>query len=145
MKKKLFLNIFIFTILSLTLLTTATPAALGVTTNLIDSETQSKMNTQTQGFLEGSGLSTKMTLNILISSVVKIVLSLLGLIFFILIIYAGFLWMTAMGNQEKIDKAQSIIKAAVIGLVLVLSAYLITYFVIDNALRATQQNNAGLN
>lgn len=64
-----------------------------------------------------------------LSTVIKGVLSLLGTIFLILMVYAGILWMTAQGAEEKVTKAKDIIKAAIIGLIVVLSAYAITSFV----------------
>ncbi len=56
-------------------------------------------------------------------------LSLVGLIFLILMVYAGYLWMTARGEEEMTKKAQKIIISTMIGLVIVLSAYVITFFV----------------
>jgi len=70
--------------------------------------------------------------------------TLLGFAFFILIIYAGFIWMTARGNEEEIKKAQTILKRAMIGLVIVLMsvsiAYLI-YWLISSA--STQEMESG--
>jgi hypothetical protein len=57
------------------------------------------------------------------------ILAFLGLIFFVLVIYAGFLWMSARGNDTQIKDAQKIMKSAIIGLLIVLSAYIITAFV----------------
>jgi len=57
------------------------------------------------------------------------VLAFLGLAFFVLVIYGGILWMTAAGNDDQVKKARQIITAAVIGLVIVLSAYAITAFI----------------
>lgn len=56
-------------------------------------------------------------------------LSLVGLIFLILMVYAGYLWMTARGEEETIKKAQKIIISTIIGLVIVMSAYAITTFI----------------
>ena len=67
-----------------------------------------------------------------IGSIVGILLSFVGVLFFILIIYAGVMWMTAAGNEQQVSKAKDIIIAAVIGLVIVLSAYAITNFVGTN-------------
>ncbi|PIR75745.1 MAG: hypothetical protein COU34_01130 [Candidatus Magasanikbacteria bacterium CG10_big_fil_rev_8_21_14_0_10_43_9] len=68
-----------------------------------------------------------------IGSVVGIVinaaLTLVGLIFLALMVYAGYLWMTARGESEPVDKAKKIIAGSLIGLVIVLSAYAITVFV----------------
>ena len=57
------------------------------------------------------------------------VLAAVGTIFLILTIYAGILWMTAAGNESKTDSAKSILTAAVIGLVIVVSAFAITRMV----------------
>jgi hypothetical protein len=65
----------------------------------------------------------------LIGDILAIVLGFTGTIFFILVVWAGMLWMTAGGSQENIKKAQDILKAAVVGLIIVLSAYAITRFV----------------
>ncbi len=64
-----------------------------------------------------------------INNVINIVLSLLGVIFVILTVYGGFLYMTARGNEEQTKKALSIITQSLIGLIIVLSAYAISYFV----------------
>ncbi len=66
---------------------------------------------------------------------IKGFLSLMGIIFIILIIYAGFTWMTAGGDEQKVSKSKNTIARAAIGLFIVLSAYLITALVfnmIDN-------------
>ena len=47
------------------------------------------------------------------------------------IVYGGFLWMTAHGNEEQVTKAKNLITAALIGLVIILSAYAISVFVIS--------------
>ena len=64
-----------------------------------------------------------------IANIIKIFLSLLGVIFTILIIYGGYTWMTAGGSEDKVQKAKDIIQRSVIGFVIILSAYVITYFV----------------
>lgn len=61
--------------------------------------------------------------------VVGQVISLVGIIFLVLMIYGGAMWMTAGGDEKKIDKARSIIGAALIGLLIVVGAYAITQFV----------------
>lgn len=62
--------------------------------------------------------------------IINIFLGLLGLIFVILIIYGGFLYMTAAGG-ENVKKATKVIIQAVIGLIIIVSAYAITGFVVD--------------
>ncbi len=63
-----------------------------------------------------------------VTQIVQWVLSFVGVLFLILMIYGGFTWMTSNGNQETIQKAQKIVGSAVVGLIIVLSAYAITLF-----------------
>lgn len=63
-------------------------------------------------------------------AVINILLTLLGLGFLILLMYAGFLWITARGNEETITKAKTILIRAVIGLAIILSAYGIANFIL---------------
>lgn len=64
-----------------------------------------------------------------VGSIVSLVLSFIGVLFFILIIYAGLMWMLAQGNQQKVEQAKDLIINAVIGLVIIFSAYAITSFI----------------
>jgi hypothetical protein len=61
--------------------------------------------------------------------VINIFLGLLGVIAVGLIIYGGFIWMTSEGNEEKVSKAKNILKSAVIGLAIILSAWGIVLFI----------------
>jgi hypothetical protein len=67
---------------------------------------------------------------VLSSEIIAIVLSVLGLIFIGLIIYGGLSWMTAEGNEQKLEKAKQIILTSIIGLIVVLAAYAASYFII---------------
>ncbi len=69
--------------------------------------------------------------------IVNAVLGVVGLIVVILIIYAGFMWMTAGGNEQRIEKAKGILTNAIIGLIIIILAYAISYFVINQLLRAS--------
>lgn len=84
---------------------------------------------------EGAGYNVAQTddttLAKIIGTVVRIFISLLGVIFISYIVYGGWMWMTAAGNDEKITKAQTTIRNNVIGLIIVLGAAAI-YFVIAN-------------
>jgi len=71
-------------------------------------------------------------INSLISTGINTALSLLGVIFLILMIYAGYTWMTARGEEEKVTKAKETITRAIIGLIIVVAAYAISAFVISS-------------
>ncbi len=77
------------------------------------------------------------TLSETIGVVIRAALSLVGTIFLGLTVYAGFLWMTAAGDESKVEKAQNILRSAVIGLVIALGAYGITTFVVNKVVDKT--------
>ncbi len=77
-----------------------------------------------------------------VANVIKVVLGFLGTIAVVLIIVAGFQWMTAAGSEDKIAKAKKIMTAAVIGLVIVLMAYALSTFVIKAIISATNPSTA---
>ena len=64
-----------------------------------------------------------------IANVVKGLLALVGIIFVALIIYGGFNYLTSGGSEEKIKKGKNTLKAAIIGLVIIITSYTITYFI----------------
>lgn len=65
------------------------------------------------------------------AAVIETALSLLGIIFLVIIIFAGYRWMTASGNEEEVKKAQEAIKRGIIGLLIVILAYAVTSFVFN--------------
>ena len=83
----------------------------------------------------GQGTGGSLTQNdprIIAARIINVVLGVLGTIATVLIFYAGFLWMTAAGNEEQITKAKGIMSAAVIGLVIILASYSISTFLVKN-------------
>ena len=72
-----------------------------------------------------------------IGLLISVLLGVLGIIFLVLVIWAGLLWMTAAGETKQTQKAKDILVTSVIGLVILLSAYAISTFVIDNITNAT--------
>jgi F0F1-type ATP synthase membrane subunit c/vacuolar-type H+-ATPase subunit K len=80
------------------------------------------------------------TVSSIAGSVVSAALGFLGIIFLILTLYAGFLWMTAQGDSDKVDKSKKLLQNAVIGLTLIISAYGI-YQIAARIINATSTNN----
>ena len=72
------------------------------------------------------------SLTSIIGIVINAVLSLLGVIFILLMILAGYNWMTASGSQEKVQEAKDTIKRAIIGLVIVIGSWAIWNFILEN-------------
>ncbi|MDO8598689.1 MAG: pilin, partial [bacterium] len=60
-------------------------------------------------------------LETVIGSIIKAALSIAGVLFFGYIVWAGYLWMTAHGEEEKITQAKKMISGGVIGLAIILA------------------------
>lgn len=71
------------------------------------------------------------TLAATIGLVVQSIFGFLAIIFTALLIFAGFQWMTAQGDEDKVRKAQGTIRMAIIGVIIVLASYSISIFVLD--------------
>ncbi len=84
------------------------------------------------------GTSTPTDLLTIIGTIINVALGFLGVIFLLLTIYAGFLWMTAQGNEEQTAKAKGILTTAIVGLVITLAAYSIAAFVVNQVTTATR-------
>jgi len=94
------------------------------------------------GLYKGVGNSTYGDLNTTdnslqqaIVNVINFVLSLIGIIFLVLTIYAGFLWMTAGGNDDQVGKAKKLIINSIIGIIIIVAAYAFTNFVLSGLLK----------
>ena len=77
-----------------------------------------------------------------VGQIIKTFLSLLGLIFMGYLVYAGYLWMSASGEEEKLRKAKAIIRGSIIGIIIALSGYIITATVVDRISTATGYGEA---
>ncbi len=62
---------------------------------------------------------------------IRTLLAATGIVFLVLTVYAGILYMTAQGEPDKIKKAKGMLTNAVIGLIIIVGAYAITRYVVD--------------
>lgn len=77
------------------------------------------------------------SISVIVGRIIYASLGLLGVIFLVLIVYAGYLYLTAGGEEQKVEEAKKYIKNGVIGLIIVLAAFGITRFVMGSLLNAT--------
>jgi len=126
MIKRNFLFIFLFIFLSCSLL---------VFLNICTVEAQSGFDKFTEGY-EKTGEKAGYTeseldkdLTQVIGKFINALLTFLGIIFLLLMIYGGYVWMLSRGNEKETEKAKNIIRNALIGLLVVVGAYSITFFV----------------
>jgi len=75
--------------------------------------------------------------------IINIALGFLGIIAVSLTLYAGYLWMSSAGDEEKIEDAKKILRNAVIGLVIILSSWAIATFLITKLGGAIGPNTGG--
>lgn len=80
---------------------------------------------------------TDTTISKTVGGLIRGVLGVVGVIFLALTVYAGILWMTAGGNEDKVSRSQKILVSSFIGLVVVAAAYGITALVMTFVFRAS--------
>ena len=68
----------------------------------------------------------------MIGTLVKAVLSLLGIIAILIVLYGGFRWMTSQGDETKVGDAKKLIISGIIGIIIVVAAYAIASFVLSS-------------
>ena len=78
--------------------------------------------------------SDKNDLASIVGVVIQAFLSLLGVLFLVYMLYGGYNWMVAQGDEDKVKKAKETIQRAIIGLIITIAAYAISFWVFDNLL-----------
>ena len=99
---------------------------------------------------EGLGLTAKTAglgatatpLPVIVGNIIFAALSLLGIIFVLLMIYGGFIWMQARGNTDDVKKAKDIITNAIIGIAIIALAFAVTSFVVNRIAEAQRATPA---
>lgn len=133
MKKIIIFSVLLSLILCLNLIFSALPAlatAPVTPSNVTDDECAESISAGVKCFgASAFGQEEAPDLFVVIANIINILLMLLGLIFLVLLLYGGFTWMTAMGNEEKVKKAKQTITSAAIGLLIILVSYGIVSFV----------------
>lgn len=106
-----------------------------------DFDTKTKALENLTSVADTAGLGGNTDIKKTIGNVIKILLTLLGVLMVLLLIYGGFVWMTAMGEAQKVEKAKGIIKTAIIGVIVLLMAYAIAFFILSDVWEAVKNPN----
>lgn len=80
---------------------------------------------------------------VMAAKIIRVFIGFLGIIAVVLIMYAGFLWMTSEGNEETVAKAKRVLKNAVIGLAIILISFGVVTFILNKFLGATGVGGLG--
>lgn len=87
---------------------------------------------------QNAGLGQPQPLTLIIGKIINIALGFLGIVLLAYLLYAGFLWMTAGGDDKKVGTAKAMISQAIIGLIIIVAAFAISTFVLGSLVNATQ-------
>lgn len=114
-------------------------AGSGVGVNYASATSTVTINSETLGLSYGAatGLGSR-DVRSTVASIINVALGLLGIVAVVIIIIGGFTWMTAGGNDEKVTEARKWIFSGVIGLAIILSAYALASWVINQLVDATK-------
>lgn len=85
-----------------------------------------------------AGVSGTQTLPVIVGKIINVSLGFIGIVLLVLLLLAGFNWMTAGGDADKVKKAQAQIKNAIIGLIIIVAAFAISNFVLSSLINVAQ-------
>lgn len=74
---------------------------------------------------------------------IRVLLSFVGIIFTVLTVYSGILWMTARGNESQVEDAKKTLQNSLIGLLIAIGSYSISGFVIQAFETGSQGGGGG--
>ncbi|MFH1838296.1 MAG: pilin [Candidatus Kuenenbacteria bacterium] len=83
------------------------------------------------------GLNTNAPVEDLAIRIIKVILGLVGVITMGMFIYGGLMWMTSGGREEKVKKGRQILIWTILGLVIILTSYVILTFFINSLDKST--------
>lgn len=91
-------------------------------------------NTTLDNVRGSAGITGNNNIYQIAGKIINVVLGFLGIVLLAYMLYAGFLWMTSGGETEKAEQARTMIGNAVIGLIIIVSAFAISTFVLGSLL-----------
>ena len=95
-----------------------------------------KLGIDSNSAAAGLGLGDKSPLETA-TALINTAMLFLGIIAVCIILLAGFKWMTAGGNEDKVGEAKKLMASGVIGLIILLSAWGIAKYVIQQSINVT--------
>jgi hypothetical protein len=128
-RKKLLISIFFFAFLFLSIF-----SAINAKAESGKFKTGLENTASKAGYTDTKSSFGKKTPEQIIAIVINALLGIIGILLLALLLYGGFIWMNAKGNDADVKKAQDIIRNAIIGIIIVLSAYVISSLVFNQLL-----------
>lgn len=122
-RKQIKFIILVFQIILLILQLTSFASAAPVKTPLTDIITKESKP------LEGV-FGEPVDIRLIVANIIKVLLTLLGILYLCYVVYGGFVWMTAAGNEDKIQQAKSTILTGAIGVGVILTSFAVARLVV---------------
>ncbi len=91
-----------------------------------------QQNVKAVGNSADVGTAADASLPEVVGRIINVLLGFIGILLLIYILYAGFLWMTAGGDEGKVKTATTMIRNAIIGLLIIVAAFAISNFVLGS-------------
>ncbi len=83
------------------------------------------------GYTQGTSITT------IVGSLINVVLGLSGIVFTILLVYAGILYLTAQGEEGNVKKAKKLISSSILGIIIIVASWAITKYLFEALLAVT--------
>lgn len=77
-----------------------------------------------------AGIPSATSFDQILATLIRPIIGMTGIVFFLIFLYGGFKWLTAAGNDTQVGEAKKLITSTVIGLAIVTMAYVIADFII---------------
>jgi TRAP-type C4-dicarboxylate transport system permease small subunit len=76
-----------------------------------------------------TGLGTR-DIREVIMLIINVILGFLSIVAIVIILWGGFKWMTAGGNEDQVGEAKKLIIAGVVGMAVIFTSYAVALFVV---------------
>ena len=93
-------------------------------------------------FVKNKGL-VESSLATVIGRVIGAVLGLVGVLLLVMMIYGGILYMSSGGNEDQISTAKKVLSYAVLGIIIVSLAFLLTYYIVNVLFSSNSSSSSG--
>jgi hypothetical protein len=86
----------------------------------------------------GNALGIQSELPTIVGATINVLLGILGIVFVVLVVYSGFLYLTSQGEETNVKKAKKLLGQSIIGLFIIVAAYAISDYVIKALIIASK-------
>lgn len=101
----------------------------------------SQINSQVQAGAQSATFGEAKPPQIVIAEMIQVLLTLVGSIMIVLVVFSGYMMLSARGDEQRYEKGMKTLRGAAVGLVIVLISYSITKFVAGTVFQASNGSN----